>query len=310
MDIKSKTMPNIQFVKRRRIWYTISSTAVVLCITAIILFNLKYGLDFTGGSLLELSYSGAHPDLATVNTILSEQGLPESRVQLSGEHDVIIRSSELSESQHQTLLAAFEAHAQAADANNHVTEQRFESFGSSLGSELKRDSLIAIVIVLAAIIAYIAYAFRKVSRPDASWKFGGVAIIALAHDLIILIGIFAILGHYAGIEVDSYFITALLTLLGFSVHDTIVTLDRVRENLFKNRTNESFGELVNQSINQTIIRSVNTSTALLSLIAIYFFGGETLRDFSLALILGMLIGTYSSIFLAAPLLVTWHKVRS
>ena len=163
---------------------------------------------------------------------------------------------------------------------------------------------------LVFIVLYIAYAFRKVSKPVASWKFGIAAIIALTHDILVIAGIFAALGYFLNIEVDSLFVTALLTILGFSVHDTIVTFDRTRENLFKNN-NKSFSEIVNISVNQTIVRSINTSvTTLLVLLAIYFFGGESIKNFVLALVLGVIIGTYSSIFLASPLLTIWRKRKS
>jgi preprotein translocase subunit SecF len=156
-------------------------------------------------------------------------------------------------------------------------------------------------------VFYIAYAFRQVSKPVASWKYGVSAIIALAHDLLIITGIFAALGYFLNVEVDTLFVTALLTILGFSIHDTIVTFDRTRENIFKIQ-NQSFDDIVNLSVNQTIVRSINTSvTTLFVLLAIYVFGGASIKFFVLALMLGVIVGTYSSIFIASPLLTIWKR---
>lgn len=307
MDLKSTNMPNINFVGQRKIWYGVSVVITVACIIMISVFGLRLGLDFTGGSLLEISYSNERPAVDVISGILVTADIQNPRIQLSEEKDVIIRLPELSEERHQEIIQSLKNHEHEVNPENEITEKRFESFGSSLGAELKRDSITAILTVLVAIIIYVAYAFRKVSQPVASWKFGSVAVIALAHDVIFVVGIFAALGFLYNTEIDSFFITALLTLLGFSVHDTIVTLDRVRENLFKN-PNEHFDFIVNRSINETIVRSINTSfTTLLSLVAIYFFGGDSIKDFALALIVGIFIGAYSSIFIAAPLLVSWHN---
>lgn len=181
-------------------------------------------------------------------------------------------------------------------------ELKFESVGPIIGNELKQKSIFAVVIVLLAIIAYIAYAFRQVSYPVASWKYGLCAIIALTHNLLIIVGLFSVLGHFWGIQIDAYFITAILTLLGFSIHDTIVTFDRTRENL-RRRQDQTFPNLVNISINETLVRSINTSLTLFVLLAILLFGGDSVRYFVLALFIGIIVGTYSSIFIASPLLV-------
>ncbi|MBA3046872.1 protein translocase subunit SecF, partial [Candidatus Falkowbacteria bacterium] len=173
----------------------------------------------------------------------------------------------------------------------------------------KRKSVLAIIIVLIAIVLYIAWTFRKVSKPVASWKYGLAAIIALFHDVIITVGIFAVLGKFFGVEINTAFVAAILTVLGYSVNDTIVVFDRVRENLPKSE--EDFEGTINTSVNQTITRSINTSiTTLLVLLSIVFFGGATIRDFILALSIGVFVGTYSSIFLASPILVIWEKIRN
>jgi preprotein translocase subunit SecF len=184
----------------------------------------------------------------------------------------------------------------------------FDSIGPLLGAEALRKALVSIVLVIVGIVLFITFAFRKVSEPVSSWKYGLTAIIALIHDVIIPTGLFSILGHFYGYEVDTLFVTALLVILGFSVHDTIVVFDRVRENLRLSSSRKSFPEVVGDSISQTIVRSINTSmTTLIALIVLYFVGGSTTEHFSLALIVGIAAGTYSSIFIGSALLVTIEK---
>ncbi len=300
-------MRDLKIIRKRKLWYTISLLMIVIGLASVMVFGFKYGLDFTGGSLIEIQYAKDRPSNQVISDILATKNFSAPKVQPSGDTDVIIRLQEISEAQHQLLLSSLTEQAQKDNPENSIIEKRFESFGSTLGAELRRNSIYAILFVLVAIILYLAYAFRKVTHPVASWKFGTVAVIALAHDVLVVLGLFSILGYLYNTEIDSLFITALLTLLGFSVHDTIVTLDRVRENIFK-KQDLTFEEVVNASINETITRSINTSaTTLFALIAIYFFGGSTVKDFSLALIAGIVVGTYSSIFIAAPLLVTWYN---
>ncbi len=300
-------MRNLHIIEKRKFWYTLSLIITIGAVISLSVFGFKYGLDFTGGSLMELEYSKSRPANDTVVNFLKKQGLENVRVQPSGDKGVIMRLPEVNEEKHQQLLKAFADDAKNIEADDTVNELRFESFGPSLGSELKRQSIYAVLLVLAAIIAYLAYAFRKVSHPVASWKFGTVAVIALIHDVLVLVGVFSLLGHFYGTEIDSLFITALLTLLGFSVHDTIVTMDRIRENLFKHQ-DETFEMVVNRSINETMSRSINTSlTTLFAVTAIFLYGGSSIHDFSLALMVGIIVGTYSSIFIAAPLLATWYK---
>jgi preprotein translocase subunit SecF len=184
----------------------------------------------------------------------------------------------------------------------------FDSVGPVLGAEALRKAYVSILLVLAGIVLFITFAFRKVSEPVSSWKYGLTAVIALAHDVIVPAGVFAVLGHFAGYEVDTLFVTALLVVLGFSVHDTIVVFDRVRENLKNSGTLKPFAEIVGDSISQTFVRSINTSmTTLLALVILYIFGGSGTEHFSLVLIIGIAIGTYSSIFIGSPLLVTLQK---
>ncbi|MEK7160761.1 MAG: protein translocase subunit SecF, partial [Patescibacteria group bacterium] len=228
--------------------------------------------------------------------------LGDGALQPAGEKGLILRLKDLDETAHQQVLTSLAALGQ-------VEEKRFDSVGPVIGEELKRRAYGAISLVLFLIIIYIAFAFRQVSRPIASWKYGVAAIIALIHDVFIPTGIFSILGHYFGAEIDLLFVTGILTILGFSVHDTIVVFDRIRENLRKGVA-KTFEETINISINQTLTRSINTSlTVFLALLAIFLFGGVSVKYFSLLLMIGVFFGTYSSIFVASPILITWEAWR-
>lgn len=299
-----------KIIQTRKIWYTVSIVLVSLSIVGWFLWGLKYGIDFTGGSLLDVSYSTQRPSMEQMQTAFKNVGLESVIVQPSGEKDYILRFKNIDEAKHQEVLQAISQIQLDNVENNTLTENKFESIGPSLGKELKDKAIQAIIIVLIFIVLYIAYAFRKVSKPVESWKYGLAAIIALTHDILIVTGVFVFLGKFAGVEVDSLFVTALLTILGFSVHDTIVTFDRIRENLFKNRSYDNFEEIINISINQTMVRSINTSlTTFLALLAVLLFGGESTRYLALALSIGVVIGTYSSIFIASPLLLLFNRQR-
>ncbi len=193
------------------------------------------------------------------------------------------------------------------EENFNIKEKRFDSIGPVIGNELKSTAVIAIIIALIAIVLYIGWAFRRVSRPVSSFKYGIIATITLFHDIIITLGVFAVLGHLYNVEVGIPFVAALLAILGYSVNDTIVVFDRTRENLIRSGADD-FEKVVNKSVNETLIRSLNTSfTTLLVLVTLYLFGGETIKYFIIALMVGITAGTYSSIFIASPLLVTWQK---
>ncbi len=287
-------------VTYRKIFYSISAILVIGSLIAVSVWGLKPGIDFKGGSILEVEYSTNRPDQGTLSKSIESLNLDASLRQ-TGEKGYILRMKEINQTQKNsldTVLATFGT----------STEKRFDSIGPLLGTEALRKSFVSIVLVILAIVLFIAFAFRKVSQPVSSWKYGIVAIIALIHDVIVPTGVFAILGHYLGYEVDTLFVTALLVVLGFSVHDTIVVFDRVRENLFHSKSGTKFDQIVGDSISQTFTRSINTSlTTLLALIVLYFVGGESTQHFSLALIIGIAVGTYSSIFLGSPLLVTIWK---
>jgi preprotein translocase subunit SecF len=254
----------------------------------------------------------------TVNDVynkLNNLNLGSLTVQPVGETDMILRFQDSSEVKHQEVIKNLKEIAKDVDGkeakeNNQekIEEIRYESVGPSIGSELRKKAVYSIFWVLVGIVAYISLVFRKVSRPVESWKYGMSALIAMVHDTIITLGVFAILGKFYGVEINTPFVAAVLTVIGYSVHDTIVVFDRIRENLPK--SNENFEGTVNNSINQTLGRSINTTlTVLLTLAAIIIFGGESMRTFALALTVGIFFGTYSSIFLASPILVYWEKFK-
>ncbi|MBU1180051.1 protein translocase subunit SecF [Patescibacteria group bacterium] len=291
-------------IKNRKIFYTIAVLLVAASIAFLVAWGLNFGIDFTGGTLWEMEFKTKYPTQGEINGVLMSEGLEASVIQPSAENGYILRFRPLEETQHQAGLAALKKQF------GEIDEMRFEAIGPSIGKELRDKSIYAIAIVILAIIAYIAWSFRKVEKVVSSWIYGVIAIIALVHDVLIPLGIFAVLGKFWGVEITSAFVAAILTVLGYSVNDTIVVFDRVRENLRKH-THDDFVELVGASVKQTIRRSINTSlTTLLVLGSIYFFGGASIKPFALVLMIGILSGTYSSIFLASPLLVSWSLRRN
>ena len=299
-------MVNYHIIRFKKLWLIISAAMVIVSVAALAIWGLKAGLDFTGGSLLEVKMAGGQPTVTEVQNSLSGAGVSSLVIQPTGSDSVILRFQETSQEKH---LAVIEALSKMEKAKTGLTEIRFESIGTSVGAELRSKSFSVMFLVLLIIILYISLAFNKVSKPVASWKYGTIAIIALVHDIVITSGVFAVLGHFYGVEVNTPFVVALLTVLGYSVHDTIIVFDRTRENLPK--SNSSFADTVNHSLNQTFVRSINTTlTVLLSLLAVLVFGGASIRDFVLALMIGVFCGAYSSLFMASPLLVyfqEWQK---
>lgn len=294
----------LNIIGYRKIFFIFSSVMIILSIAALAKWNLKYSIDFTGGAVSEVVFNST-PDIGAIKTILENPdkgfdiGTPV--ITPTGTNSIFIRTKTLDEETHQKMVKAL------AEKFKDAKEIRFDSIGPVIGREIKEKSIWAIIMVAAGISLYVAWAFRKVTRPVSSWKYGVVSVVTLFHDVIVPIGLFAYLGHYLNVQVDLTFIVAILTILGYSINDTIVVFDRTRENLLRYNIKE-FEETVNKSLNQTLIRSVNTSlTVIIVLISLYFFGGESLKYFALALLTGVIVGTYSSIFIASPLLVEWQK---
>lgn len=292
----------------KRMWYFgLSGLLMIASIIALTIFGLKPSIDFAGGSLVELSFSGTRPELSQLQAVVDELNYGTSILQPADEVGYIIKLPYLSEMQHQELL--LNIREAFATETTTVTEERVETIGPAVSSHLQQRAWQTGLAVVVAIVLYIAYAFRKVSKPVQSWKYGLTAIVALLHDVLITAGVFALLGHFYGVEVGIPFVVALLTILGYSVNDTIVVFDRIREELVKRHHGGDFTDTVNRGVNATLIRSLNMSiTTLLVLFGLYFFGGESIHYFSLALIIGIAAGTYSSIFLASPLLVEWKRL--
>lgn len=295
----------IHVIKYRKVWYAISGVLFLASILAWISLGLKFGLDFTGGSMMEVKYNNVPaPTQEEIVKQLSDLDISLS-VAMTDANGAILRFKHVPDETHQTIITRLQDQVKDTEGAE-VDELRFESIGASIGNELKKKSIWATFLVMFVIMLFVAYAFRKVAYPVTSWKYGVAVLVSLVHDVVITVGLFIILGYFFGIEINTPFIAALLTVLGYSVNDSIVVLDRVRENLHKEEG--SFEVVVEKSVQQTFARSINTSvTLLLALSAILVFGGTTIRDFVLTLIFGIIIGTYSSIFLAAPVLVTWQK---
>ncbi len=295
----------VQIVKYRKIYYAISGALISLSLLAVLMWGLKFGVDFKGGSLLFGEFSVSAPANNDIQDALVKNDMGEIIIQKTGERGVIMRFKEVDEPKHQEILKTLQELA-AKQEKNTFEQKSFESIGPSIGKELRSKSVTAIILVLLLVIGYIAFAFRGVSYPLAAWKYGIATLVALFHDIIIPIGLFAALGHFYNIEISSGFIAAILTVLGYSVHDSIIVFDRIRENLIRHQ-GRSFEETVNISVNQTFVRSINTSlTVILVLLSIYFLGGESIKYIALALMVGVGVGTYSSIFIGSTILTSWH----
>jgi preprotein translocase subunit SecF len=287
---------------KRHLWFAISGIMLIPCILALAFWGLRLGIDFTGGSAWEVRYTQP-VNTEAITQVLVENGRPEASVQQVGdpsENRYLIRLKELGEGspEKQLLTERLSTLGQLDPASESLA-----TVGASVGESIRNRAALAVIAASVGILLYIAWAFRNTQNP---LLYGVSALVAMLHDAVLVIGIFAILGHFADVEVDALFITALLTVIGFSVHDTIVVFDRIRENL-RLHPDDSFIEVVNYSIAQTIVRSLNTSlTVVLTLLALYIFGGSTTQEFVLALLIGIVAGTYSSIFNASQLLVAWE----
>lgn len=292
---------NIPFLKYKKNYYIFSGVLIITSVTFLFIYGLNFGIDFLGGSILELDFEKKIEN-QTIQEKLKDLNLGEIIVQPTEERGVILRFKEVNEEIHQQIILKL-------NEITKVEEKRFESIGPTIGKELRQKTIILIIISLIALLFYIAIAFRKVTFPASSWQYGIVSIITLAFDVMIPLGLFALLGKIYNIQFNIPIIAALLTILGYTINDKVIVFDRVRENLIKRRK-DNFEELVNESLNQILWRSLSTGTCtLLVLFAIFFFGGETLKYFALTLIVGIVCGTYSSLFVASPLMVSWVKWR-
>jgi preprotein translocase subunit SecF len=281
-----------------KIWLSISSLFAIASIIALAVFGLNLSIEFTGGTFLEVE--GLEASVQDIRSNLSDAGYA-AEVQLSEDRH-IIRTDVVSLDEYEALTGELQS------SFGEFEVLRYESIGPVIGQELIRKSAIAIALVLLLVVLYVAYVFRKTSSTIASWKYGLLTIVAALHDVLIPLGIFAVLGVTMGIEVSTAFIAAVLTILGYSINDTIVIFDRIRENILRDKGRTELSNLVDMSVRESIARSINTSiTTFVVLAAIFFFGGSTTQSFVLALMLGILSGAYSSIFLASPLLVLISK---
>lgn len=295
-------------INNRKIFFTITGIIVVAAIAAIAMFGLHLSIDFTGGTLVQVTYPGGRPAQATLQQSLNADGYGNYSLRAVSTNDYVLQAQNISSKERNDLTPTF-------SINNAypVTVDQLNDIGPTIGLELRNKSIVAVALVLVCILLFIAFAFRKVSKPVSSWMYGGMAIVGLIHNVIVTTGFYALLGHFTGAQVDTLFVTAVLTVLGFSIHDTIVVFDRVRENLRVNQdTNrkEDFALVAGRSLNQTIVRSINTSlTVVFTLFVLFLIGPVSTQDFALTLLVGIIAGTYSSIFLTTPLLVEIEKNR-
>jgi preprotein translocase subunit SecF len=299
-------------VKYRKIFYSISTLLFIVSIGAMCICGLNFGIDFKGGTSVEFQYTNERPAIDVVKAEIDSLTFsPEIKGNYTlvptGDKGYDLSLRTISEEERAALVSAI-----SANVANPVEVKKFNSIGPVLGQEAAQKSLVSIILVILCIVLFLTFAFRKVSEPVSSWKYGIISVIALMHDVIIPTGVFVILGHYfGGYEIGTLFVTAILVILGFSIHDTIVVFDRVRENLKNNRSEKHpkpFDEVVGMSVSQTFVRSINTSlTTMLAILVVYFVGPEATKDFSLTLIIGIFFGTYSSIFIGSNLLVTVQK---
>jgi len=290
----------MNIVGRRYLYFAISLIVIIPGIVGLVIWGLPLAVDFSGGSLVELKFEvGRLPSLDEVRQVYAQNGIPDAEPRSSGSDSLIIRTPHLDDATNNKIVAALQT-----QTDHPITLVRFESVGPTVGREVTTRAASAVAIASLAIMLYIWYAFRGVPK---AYRYGVSAIIAMLHDVSVVFGVQAILSHFLGWEVDALFLTALLTVIGFSVHDSIVVFDRIRENASKHRR-QSFESVVEMSVEQTLVRSINTQlTVFLTLLALAVFGGSTIRHFVVILMIGVASGTYSSIFNAAPILVVWEN---
>jgi len=296
----------LQIIQKRKYAYWFSGIITVASLVILIVWGLRLGIDFKGGTLMEVQFGKTPtPQSAEILEALSGIELRSLTVQPTKESGMLLRYLASDEGSNDAVLAKLK------EIDNEVMELRTDFIGASVSDQIKRNAFVGIVLSILAIAAYIAWAFRRVSRPISSWEYGFGAVIALSHDILVVIGAFVLLGRFYDIEVGVPFVAALLTILGYSVNDTIVVYDRIRENLQRSVIGkEDFEITVNRSLNETLGRSINTSlTVIIVLVAVTVFGGESIRWFGAALLMGVFFGTYSSVYIASALIVTRYKMK-
>jgi len=287
----------IDFVGKRHWFFLGSAIAVVVAVFALLVFGLRPGIDFTGGTSMTLHFE-PQVDQSDLREAIWSTGHEEAMVQGSDD-DYLVRLSQLSTDERETVLASV-----GEETGSEITVLDYSTVAAAVATETAEKAGIAVLLASAAMLLYIAWAFRKMPSP---FKWGTCAIIALLHNIAIVAGLFALLGQFRGVEVDALFITGLLTIVGYTINNTVVVFDRIRENRAKGVSND-LGIVVNCSLVETMVRTVNTSlTTLCVILALLLFGGATIHYFILVLFVGLLVGTYSSVFIAGPLLVTWEK---
>lgn len=296
----------LQIIQKRKYAYALSAILTGTSIVLIALWGLRLGIDFKGGTLMEVQFVvDPVPATIEVQASLADLSLQSLTLQPTESKGMFIRYLASDETTNDQVLARL----QALDPD--MKQLRTDFIGGSVSEQIKKNAFTGITLSIIGIALYIAWAFRRVSGIVTSWEYGLGAVIALAHDIIIVIGLFAILGKFYDVEIGVPFIAALLTILGYSVNDTIVVYDRVRENLMRTSKKENFENIVNRSLNETLGRSINTSmTVIITLIAIVLFGGESIKYFGVALLAGVVFGTYSSVYIASALLVSRYKMKT
>ena len=293
-------------IRHKNIFFTLTAILIVVALASIAVFGLHLSIDFTGGTLAQISYDGARPAPDVLTQNLTDAGFKDFSLRQYGQNGYTLRAQTLTDTERGNLASYFTNQSATAHVDS------LNEIGPTIGTELRNKSLVAMGLVLLCILLFIAFVFRKVSKPVSSWVYGLIALVTLLHDVVVPVGFFALLGYLTGAQVDTLFVTAVLTVLGFSIHDTIVVFDRVRENLRINQDKgikEDFANTAGRALNQTFVRSINTSlTVLITLLVLYFVGPAATKYFALTLLVGIIGGTYSSIFLATPLLV-WVEQR-
>jgi len=301
----------MNIIKKRIIWYIFSIIISVLSVLALLFWGLKPGADFTGGTLIKVGFN-TNISAVAIKDSMKDLDLKDLSVSNSDNNIVQIKTEPISKKEVDKIISTIKINLTSNKSLGitKVEELQVQTIGPTVGSDMTKRASIAVCVAVIGIILYIAWAFRKVQQPFSSWSMSIATVVALCHDILIILGFVSTINHFYGFEANSYLLVALLTVLGFSVHDTIVVFDRIRENLLRSPHSESLEKVVDSSIDQTLARSINTSvTAILVLLALTTIGGGSIRPFVLTLLAGITIGTYSSIFVASPLLVTWNNIK-